>query len=286
MRRLASLALLPPLLLLGACRDQQLLRGLTEQQANQVVAVLQARNISVAKNELGKSGFSVEVAQADFPAAVDLLEKYGLPSPPRVEIARSFPDNALVASPQAEQARLLSAIEQRLAQNLEAMDNVVSARVQLSYPLQAEASGTPSTAMHAAVLVAYRNQVDTDVLVSQIKRFVKNSFTNISYDDISVIVRPAPPVFRVGATEPPSPGIQGWLYALLAVPLLATIAGLAALGYGRRKKSGQVEQEQASARSGREPPPASPAESATTSSIADRRWVGASEGKHESHRAA
>jgi type III secretion system YscJ/HrcJ family lipoprotein len=236
MKRLASLSLLPAVLLLAACHDQQLLRNLSEQQANEVVAVLQAHDLSVHKEDLGKTGFVVDVGQTDFPAAVDLLEKYNLPSQARVEIAQSFPADALVASPQAEQARLLSAVEQRLEQNLAAMDNVVSARVQVSYPLQASMSGKPETAMHAAVLITYRNEVNHDVLVSEVKRFIKNSFANIDYDNISVILYQAPSVFRSLATEPAASGRMTWLYWLLAIPagIAAAVAGV--LIYLRKRR--------------------------------------------------
>jgi type III secretion system inner membrane ring protein len=236
MKRLATLSLLPAVLLLAACHEQQLLRNLSEQQANEVVAVLQAHDLSVQKEDLGKQGFAVGVGQTDFPAAVDLLQKYNLPAQGRIEIAQSFPADALVASPQAEQARLLSAVEQRLEQNLAAMDNVVSARVQVSYPLQASMSGKAEPAMHAAVLITYRNQVNHDVLVSEVKRFIKNSFANVEYDNISVILYQAPSVFRSLATEPAASGRMTWLYWLLAVPAGIAAAAAGLLIYLRRRR--------------------------------------------------
>ncbi len=103
---------------LVGCRQPDLLEGLdqqqAQQQANEVVAVLQRNNIGVTKQDNGKSGYSVKVARVDFPAAVDLLNLYSLPSRPRLEVAELFPADSLVASPRAEKARLYSALEQRL----------------------------------------------------------------------------------------------------------------------------------------------------------------------------
>ncbi|ONC26358.1 EscJ/YscJ/HrcJ family type III secretion inner membrane ring protein [Burkholderia pseudomallei] len=219
---------MPAVLLLSACHQQPLLHALTEQQANEVVAVLQAHDISVTKEEEGKSGFMVDVGQADFPAAVDLLHRYDLPSSPRMEIDKLFPSDALVASPQAEQARLLSGIEQRLEQSIAAMNNVVTARVQLSYPLQDPSDTKSEPVMHASVLITYRNDVNTDMLVSEVKRFVKNSFSNIDYDNISVIVSRAPDIYRGLATQPALSAHATWLYWLLAIPagLATATAGL------------------------------------------------------------
>ncbi|CAM3961467.1 Lipoprotein PrgK [Pseudomonas wadenswilerensis] len=99
------LGLLLCLFLLG-CRQPLLLQGLDQQQANEVVALLQRNNIAVQKVDTGKSGYTVLVAQMDFPAAVDLLTQYGLPSRARMQVAQMFPADALVASPRAEKARL------------------------------------------------------------------------------------------------------------------------------------------------------------------------------------
>ncbi|WP_082722052.1 MULTISPECIES: type III secretion system inner membrane ring lipoprotein SctJ [unclassified Burkholderia] len=234
MNRLVRYGILPIVCLLSACNQQALLHGLSESQANEVVAVLQAHDIHVAKVDQGKSGYAVDVGQTDFPASVDLLDKYNLPSPPRVEIAQAFPSDSLVASPQAEQARLLSAVEQRLEENLAAMHNVVSARVQVSYPLQQSELIKSEPNMHVSALITYRNDVDQAVLVSEVKRFIKNSFSHIDYDDISVILYRAPAIFRAAATEPRSVS-PTWLYGLLAIPAL--LASLAAGLWWRYRKT-------------------------------------------------
>jgi type III secretion protein J len=228
MNRRLALFITASVAMLCACRDQPLLHQLTEQQANEVVAVLQSHNVSASKEDQGKTGYAINVAATDFPAAVDLLHKYNLPPKPRLEIGQLFPSDALVASPQAERARLLSGIEQRIEQTLATLDNVVTARVQVSYPLGASVDNRFDFPMHAAVLITYRNDVNADLLVSEVKRFVKNSFTNVDYDDISVILHPARDVYRGPTTEVKIDDRVDWRYWLL--PPLGTL-GLATVGW-------------------------------------------------------
>ena len=128
-------------LMLVGCRQPSLLEGLDQQQVNEVISVLQRNNITATKVDNGKTGYSVQIAQGDFAAAVDLLALYSLPSRPRVEIAQMFPADSLVASPRAEKARLYSALEQRLEQSLNTLEGVVSARVHVSYDLETGESG-------------------------------------------------------------------------------------------------------------------------------------------------
>lgn len=235
MKPLTSLCLLFTLILCG-CDEQPLLHQLSEQQANEVVAVLQVHNVSAAKSDQGKSGFAIVVDKADFPAAVDLLQKYGLPSAPRVEIGQLFPADALVASPQAERARLLSGIEQRLEQSLATLNNVVTARVQLSYPLGATYDSKSMAPMHAAVILTYHNEANTDLLVSEVKRFIKNSFSDIDYDNVSVIVRPVSDIYRGPTTNASASAKRTWQYWLLPLPIVlgAVVAGT--LMYLRRSR--------------------------------------------------
>ncbi|RWA54569.1 hypothetical protein AU476_09595 [Cupriavidus sp. UYMSc13B] len=168
------------------------------------------------------------VDRADFPAAVDLLQKYHLPTQPRFEVAQAFPADRFVGSPKAEQVRLLSAVEQRLEQNLTAINNAFSVRVQVSYPLETSGqNGKDEPAMHVAVLLTYRNAVNRDLFVSEVKRFVKNSFTNIDYDDISVILSEMPSEVGMMAIQPKAVSQNTWLYSFLGVSaVIAAVGGL------------------------------------------------------------
>ena len=193
MMRMLKVTLLATLLLISGCKEEALLNGLDQNQANEVVALLQKNNIAASKRNIAKSGYSVYVGLADFSAAVDLTTIYNLPSKPRVEIAEMFPSDALISSPRAEVARIYSAIEQRLEQTLNQISGIVSSRVHVSYDISntdAEKKGKP---MHIAVLLRYDTENNAPGnLIADATRLLKNSFSNVEYDNISVVMTPAP----------------------------------------------------------------------------------------------
>ena len=89
------------ILLLCGCKQQELLNHLDQQQANDVLAVLQRHNINAEKKDQGKTGFSIFVEPTDFASAVDWLKIYNLPGKPDIQISQMFPADALVSSPRA-----------------------------------------------------------------------------------------------------------------------------------------------------------------------------------------
>jgi len=206
---------------LAGC-EQELLKGLDQRQANEVLAVLQQSNISATKQDGGKLGYSIQVSEADFAKSVDLLKTNDLPSKARVEIAQMFPADSLATSPRAEKARLFSGIEQRLEQSLLVLPEVVKARLHLSYDVESSTARQQTTPAHLSVLIVYRNTDDESVLINQIKRFLKNSLPSVNYEDISVVLSkhsPEPhiamPVVESHLTNPTAliAGSVGMLFA-------------------------------------------------------------------------
>lgn len=217
-------------LFISGCKDEALLNGLDQNQANEVVALLQKHNIDASKRSVAKSGYSVYVGISDFSAAVDLITVYNLPSKPRIEIAEMFPADALISSPRAEAARIYSAIEQRLEQTLNQISGVVSSRVHVSYDISntdAEKKGRP---MHVAVLLRYDTaNISSGNLIADATRLVKNSFANVDYDNISVVMTPAPEVWQLPPTQVKQYGNKyNMLWVIIALILLViTLLGLA-----------------------------------------------------------
>jgi len=204
---------------LAAC-DKPLLQGLSERQANEVVAVLLAQNIDASKRSSGKAGFVVDVPSTDMAEAVDIVQRENLPSAPRVEIASAFPADAMVSTPEGERARLYSAIEQRLEQSLARFEGVSEARVHVSYDTRRVASRRDEDVpMHVAALLVQRGDGDADVLVHAVKRFLKNSFARVEYDNVSVLVTRAPPprVIAVTPARRDAHAAAMWLAGALAL---------------------------------------------------------------------
>ena len=135
--------------------------------------------------------------------AIELLQREDLPSAPRLQIASAFPADAMVSTPIGERARLLSAIEQRLEESLAIIDGVRTARVHVSYaaaPSQARMQ-PQEPKMHVAAVVVHEEGVDSHALLQSVKRFLRNAFVQVEYDNVSVILSAEKPMRRLGTTK-------------------------------------------------------------------------------------
>lgn len=207
-------------LLLAGCKQEELLKELDQHQANEVIALLQHNNIQAVKREVTKEGFKVTVDIKDFAASVDLINSYGLPGQRRVEIAQMFPMDSLVSSPRAEKARLYSGLEQRLEQSLLSLHGVVSARVHVSYDLGTGEGERKKIPMHISSILNYDNSVvDATLLIGDVKRFLKNSFNDVDYDNISVVLSRTLEIQRLSPISLPvrTPSIMSWLFISVAL---------------------------------------------------------------------
>ena len=207
-------------LALAACDDKVLLEKLDQHQANETLSALQRRNIAAQKVNQGKSGYEIVVPKEDFTAAVDTLDALDLPPRPRVEISQAFPNDAMVSSPIAERARLLSLVEQRLEQTIVTIDSVDRVSVHLSYPID-DMSSAGTRPIHIAALIVHEPGVDEQELIAKLKRFMRNAVVNANYDDISITLferapsQIAPPV-KAGTAITEHRFWGFWLFGALA----------------------------------------------------------------------
>ncbi|MGE4802503.1 type III secretion system inner membrane ring lipoprotein SctJ [Yersinia hibernica] len=207
--------------MLSACNDESLLFNLTQEQANQVLAILQQHNISAKKDGTLKAGYRVSVGESESTAALSIINQYQLPWAADVQIGQAFPESSLVASPNAEQARVISLQEQRLEQSLRMISQVVNARVHVSYPPFNNDTSGKKTIGHVGVLISYKGDIDDNMFISQIKTLIKNSFDDVRYENISVVLFPAPVIQYVAPTKVPSNIPAQWIIILSAMVLCA-----------------------------------------------------------------
>jgi type III secretion protein J len=228
--------------LLAGCREPNLLEGLNQLQANEVVAVLQRNNIAAHKQDTGKQGYAVRIGNAAFAAAVDLLHTYSLPSNPRMEVAQMFPADALVASPRAEKARLYSALEQRLEQSLGLLEGIAGARVHVSYDLDAGEGGRKPAPVHLSALAVYEQDIDPQLLITDIKRFLRNGFAGVEYENISVVLSRRAPVQHAPASVPAAATTLPVVWVLLVSLAVLLGSGFGGWRYlrGRREEGAHV----------------------------------------------
>lgn len=229
LRRLFRTAIVAVLcLLMLGCARAELLQGLDERQANEVVAVLLRHNIGADKRVNGKAGFSVQVGPGDLAEAIDLVQAQNLPSAPRTQIASQFPADAMVSTPLGERARLLSAIEQRLEESLATLEGIHSARVHVSYdagPTEGSLQNRKPPAMHVAALLIHAPGVDEQAMLQSVKRFLRNAFVDVTYDNVSVVLTPAKATRVLGVTERESAS-RTWMALLVPLVLVLVLGGV------------------------------------------------------------
>jgi type III secretion protein J len=145
------------LLLAGAlgCGHDEILHGIDEPQANQVVVALSDAGISAAtrRDEGTESSWRIEVPRGDGMAAQRVLAERGLPRKSQPGFAEVFGKGSIVPTPSEERALYLHALSGELARTIEAIEGVVEARVHLALAPQDPARPEPVPPARAAVLV-------------------------------------------------------------------------------------------------------------------------------------
>jgi type III secretion protein J len=132
---------------------------------------------------------------------------------------------------------LYSALEQRIEQSLGILEGVVSARVHVSYDLNAGEGGRKSLPIHLSAVVLHERDAEPQLLITDIKRFLKNSFAAVEYENVSVVLSKRSATQHVAPSRIATQGASPWPW-LLAVVTGLLLAGGGAWAY-RRSSAGQ-----------------------------------------------
>lgn len=183
-RSLMRPLLMSLLLALCGCKEQ-LYTGLSERDANEMIAVLTAHGLQADKVATENGDFKLELDRSDFAPAVDTLRDHGLPRPKFSSIGEVFKQEGLVTTANAERLRFMYAMSEELSHTLSMIDGVVEARVQPVLP-----GGDPLTdkitPASASVFIKHSPNANLAVLAPQIKDLVCASIEGLSYDRVSL----------------------------------------------------------------------------------------------------
>jgi len=228
---------------MSGCSDQELYGKLTERQANEMVAVLQAAGLEGVKQQR-EDGFIVSTSQTDFARAVQTLHDNGQPREQFDSLGDVFKREGFVSTPLEEHARLLHALSQEMSNTLANIDGVLMARVHLVVPERNPLIDKPQPA-GASVFIKYRPDVDMAAAVPQIKALVVNSVEGLPYDNVTVALFPAErwPLAAAVATAPPAAAVGGGTPSLAQVLWFGVaggatvLAGAGAVAFWRRRQA-------------------------------------------------
>jgi len=171
-------------LLLSGC-GVQLFSGLSEPEANEVVAALSSVGISATKGAIDDKRWSVTVSEGDLPNALETLKQRGLPRDRFQNLGELFKKEGLMSTPTEERIRYIHGISQELSETIGQIDGVVSARVHIvipaSDPLMDKVK--PSS---ASVFVKHRNDVNLETIAPALRTLILRGVEGLSYENISV----------------------------------------------------------------------------------------------------
>ncbi len=223
-------------LLLSGCSNAPVYSDLTEEHANEMVAVLSEAGIAAQKSDVGDAKWKVSVAQNEFSKAIDTLRANGLPKEKFESGCTVFKKEGIASSPTEERARLNCSKSQELSDTISRFEGVLSARVLLAMP-EADPLSRVAQPSGASVYVKYRTGYDMRSKQGAIKTLVGNSVEGLNYDRVSVFMEPAQslPVARRSQSTLPWGDVARIILGIIAVALLA-IAGRAWLR-GRKSKN-------------------------------------------------
>ena len=227
-------------LLLAGCGRVELLSGLKERDANEMMAIIQNNGIACVKTSGEEQTWILSVPQGDFSRAVELLKREGYPKDDFAGVGDTFKKTGFVSSPSEERIRFMHALAQDVSETISHIDGVLEARVHIVLPNNNPLSEhlTPSS---AAVFIKHRGDADIQTLVPEIKSLVAHSIENLTYEKVTIALFPAdpsldrtsapsspPPVDALGIKLAPDSLTRFW--TLFFVMVVIALAGLGAAG--------------------------------------------------------
>jgi type III secretion protein J len=174
--------------------SQELQHGLTEEQANEILVVLQKNGIHAEKTpeEGGETlTFLISVPQRDSSKAWQVMGENDLPRPAKKGFGEVFGKTSLIPTAMEERALFLQAICGELGKTIEAINGVTDARVHVVLPdsdvLKQELQGP--TLPKAAVLIKYKSDRSGNppFKAEDIRQLVANSVEGLKPSDVSVV---------------------------------------------------------------------------------------------------
>jgi type III secretion protein J len=166
------------LLLSGCSDDTDLFSGLSEQDANDVIASLADQHIDARKRS-EKTGVVISVPTGDINRAVRVLDAAGLPRRTRTSLGEIFKKEGVISTPLEERARYIYALSQELEATLSQIDGVIVARVHVVLP-ERIAPGEPVQPASAAVFIKHTAALDPDSVRGRIQQMVASSIPGMS----------------------------------------------------------------------------------------------------------
>ncbi|UQZ90987.1 EscJ/YscJ/HrcJ family type III secretion inner membrane ring protein [Deltaproteobacteria bacterium Smac51] len=187
--RFTPLAIVLGLMLMLTGCQVELYHGLTEGEANLMLAALLERGVPADKAAAGKNGYTISVPEEDVPRSLEILKVQGLPRENFQSLGQVFSGGGMVSSPVEEQSRLAFALSQELADTFSRIDGVLTSRAHVVLPQYDAASGR-STPPSAAVFLRHTPDSPVVSMIPKIKETSAKAVPGLDYEKVSVMLVP------------------------------------------------------------------------------------------------
>jgi type III secretion protein J len=235
-------------LLLTSCLKHELHTGLTEQESQEIIVLLEEHGLRGVRSqaaagkgpEKGEPSWTVYVQGGgqELVQAWRILQENGLPRERVKGFEQVYTNSGLIPTAGEEKARLLTALSGELSRTLRSLPHVADARVHVvipeNSPLLPKEQWSPTT---ASVLVKYLG-AEPPLKEEQVKSLVARGVEGLQPDNVAI-------VFQKVTPKPPAPRDWRWLLgnelilvAALGVSVVSSIGALFLIGQSRwqRKK--------------------------------------------------
>jgi type III secretion protein J len=189
----AFFVLIFPLMFFYACGGTELQHGLTEDQANEVLVVLQQNGVDASKVlEPGEHPtWAISVPSQMAAKSWKVMKDHDLPRAPQQGFSETFGKGSLIPTATEEKALYMNALCNELGETIRRIDGVITARVHLVLPEeQLVQEATPAeNRPKAAVLIKYRLNSNGEVPYRDdaIRNLVANSIQKLDPKDVVII---------------------------------------------------------------------------------------------------
>lgn len=182
------------LILFSACRKIALYHDLSEEEANDILVVLQQQGIETAKIKEVRQNevtWTINVDPKRLSDARSLLVEHNLPHKKELGLSGVYKEKGMIPTPDEQKARYLLALKGEIINSLSKIPDVVDADVVLSVPTPDEfAKEGDKKRPTASVIIKARpsDAAQESLSEGKIQQFVANSVENLNPRDVSVII--------------------------------------------------------------------------------------------------
>jgi type III secretion protein J len=239
-------------ILLSGCVTHELQTGLSEQDAQEIVVLLNQNGIDAsatkaASEKKGEEKWNVQIRGGDqnLARAWRVLEENGLPRQKDKGLEDVFANSGMIPTATEEKAKLLLGTSGEISRTLKSIDGVVDSHVLVvmpdSSPLLDKVDRIPPT---ASVLIKYRGSA-TPLSEDDVKKLVARAVEGLQPENVAVIYKKIEPKPVVSRELIPVLGNQELLLAAMALLGLTSFGciGLVAKSRWQRSKIEKLQQQ-------------------------------------------